>query len=273
MSSELVIENYEFQYLDLNSIKETVFLEQTFEKFGENCLNFNETKNLKFHLNYSPRHRISVIDLIFRDILTENPEQIQLEVNLFINSYRYCIIDKQIKGNKNFWRFICEYNSLEDYQNDTIIPQSLNFSFKSEKIFSLSICEILVYKFQDDCGKPDEPLHSSIRYNGKRVVYFSTQKRRYRLIGHNITNCVEGNWDKEAPVLELIQCSVDQIDLSSSVYKSIKLRNFELIDENKGAVVNSRIEFQCNYGENSSKILSAICDESGLWIGDDYKCG
>ncbi len=78
------------------------------------------------------------------------------------------------------------------------------------------------------------------------ITELNTSKLRYRLIGHNNSNCVEGNWDKEVPVLKPIQCSVDEISLSYSIYKRIELKNFELVDGNKVAVVNSRIEFQLN---------------------------
>ncbi len=67
MSSELVIEKYEINYLDRNSSLETVLFNQTFEKFRERyiniekCLAFNESKNMYLLLNYSPRYRISVI--------------------------------------------------------------------------------------------------------------------------------------------------------------------------------------------------------------------
>jgi hypothetical protein len=78
------------------------------------------------------------------------------------------------------------------------------------------------------------------------ITELNTSKLKYRLIVYNNSNCFEGNWDKEVPVLKLIQCSVDEISLSYSIHKRIELKNFELVDGNKVAVVNSRIEFQLN---------------------------
>jgi hypothetical protein len=68
-----VIEKYEINYLDRNSSLETVLFNQTFEKFRERyiniekCLAFNESKNMYLLSNYSPRYRISVIELYFMD--------------------------------------------------------------------------------------------------------------------------------------------------------------------------------------------------------------
>jgi hypothetical protein len=95
------------------------------------------------------------------------------------------------------------------------------------------------------------------------------------MIGDNVINCLyEGNWDKELPIFEpIIKCNTNEIDMNSSLYKSIKFENFEyFFNESQVAAIDSKILFECNNEQNSFKILGSICNENGLWIGDDFKC-
>jgi hypothetical protein len=80
-----------------------------------------------------------------------------------------------------------------------------------------------------------------------------------------------GNWNKDSPIFEPeIQCNLT--NFNSSTYKSIKFLDLQSFNETKVAVINSKVLFQCNNGENSSKILVSICNENGSWIGDDFNC-
>jgi hypothetical protein len=284
LNTKTVIKKFQIHYLDRNSSIETIegiSMNETFAEFKEkyseteNCLELNETKNFNLQINYSPRNRISAIDLVFEDILAENPKSMKVSVDLYINNFRDCIIyNKYYRIDGEILTFICESKSLVHYRNETI-PQSFQFTFKSEKIFKLRICEISVYQFQDNCGVPDIPIPASIQDYGKTINFYPTpQRKKYRMIGDDTINCVfEGNWDKEPPIFKpVIQCDIKDIDLNSSIYKSIKLQNLEFFNETEVAVIDSKIEFQCNNAENSSKIFISFCDENGLWIGDDYKC-
>jgi hypothetical protein len=197
----------------------------------------------------------------------------ELVINLFINPYR--IIDnKRMNYNGMFHRFICEVNSLEDYRNETNCLQSFKFSFKSTEILSLRNCSIQVYQFQDDCGIPDIPFQASTRIQDKTILYYPTVRKNYRMIGENIINCLfEGDWDNKPPIFEPIERGdMNGIDMKSSLYKRVEYQNFEYFNGTEVAVINSKIVFQCNNGENSSKILVSICHENRLWIGDDLKC-
>jgi hypothetical protein len=94
------------------------------------------------------------------------------------------------------------------------------------------------------------------------------------LIGDNTINCLfEGNWDKEPPLFEpIFQCNTSHIDLESKIYKKIELKDLDLFNGTEVAVHNSKIIFECNFGNKISKTLVSVCDENGFWIGDDYKC-
>jgi hypothetical protein len=172
------------------------------------------------------------------------------------------------------WKFICKFKSWEDYENEAIIPHSIEISFKSQKIFQLAIFEIYALYFHDNCGFPEVPLHASYnRPNDTSVEYFPIpQRNEYRIIGGNVRTCgYEGDWDKEPPIFEpIIKCDTNKIDLNPRNYKSIKFENFEFFNKTKIAVIDSKILIQCHNEENSTKIL--VCNENGLWIGDDFKC-
>ncbi len=60
--------------------------------------------------------------------------------------------------------------------------------------------------------------------------------------------------------------------MNSSLYKSIKRESFEFFNKTQIAVIDSKILFEYNNEESSSKVLVQICNEIGLWIGDDFKC-
>jgi hypothetical protein len=168
--------------------------------------------------------------------------------------------------------FICELKSPDYYKNETDIQKSLEFTFKSETEFKLQISRIDVYQFQNDCGIPDKPSHSTFEIMNKTVKYYPNSG--YNLIGENTINCVsDGNWDKEPPLLEpIIQCNTEDIDLNSSIYKSIKFEKLEFFNGTEVAVNGSEILFECNDGKNSSEILVSSCGINGSWIGSDYKC-
>lgn len=272
-SSELVIKKYEIQYLDLKTSIENVSIDRTFSEFFNECLDFNKTNDMKFHISYSPGNRISVVKL-FLKVIHSNKKQknTELEVDLFISPYRNCIIDKHLNGFKILLIFFCEFKSIEDYEKETI-PQSLQFSFKSKKNFSLRICKIRVYQFQDECGTPDSPLHALRRSRGKSIEYYlKSRHKKYRMIGNNTINCLlEGQWDREPPIIEPIQCNIDEIRKYSWNYKKFDLKNFEFLNEIEVAVIDSKIVFECNY-ENSTKIRVLTCNENSSWIGDDFKC-
>jgi hypothetical protein len=158
------------------------------------------------------------------------------------------------------------------YKNETDISKSLEFTFKSEKEFELQINLISVYQFQNDCGIPDKPLHSTFEIMNKTVKYYPDL--RYRIIGDNTIKCIsDGNWDKEPPLFEpIFQCNTSHIDFKSKIYKKIELQDLELFNGTEVAVNNSKIIFECDFGNKTSKTLVSVCDENGFWIGDDYKC-
>jgi hypothetical protein len=166
--------------------------------------------------------------------------------------------------------------SFEDYKNETITPTIITFSLKSEKKLYLEICAISVYQFPNDCGIPDIPLHASYnRLNKTSFEYFPTpQRNKHLMIGDSVINCLySGNWDKESPIFEpIIKCNTDQIERNSSVYKIIEFKNFEFFNKTQVAVIDSKILFECINEENSNKTHVLLCNEKGLWIGDDFKC-
>ncbi len=284
VSSELLIKNYEIQKFDQNSTSKTISLNQTFEEFSENCINFGRANDLSLSLIYSPRKRISVVELYFTTDFVDydnDTRSDKLKINLFVSPYRNCISKRMAKnsngiyGEKNleYRVFLCELNSLEDYDKETIIPNSMRFSFKSEIKFRLRICKILVHRFEDECGIPDLPIRTEIRFVDEgtiQILKLSNQKR-YRIIGENTLKCtIDGNWDKEPPIFEPeIQC--DLTNLNSTTYKSIQFLDFEFFNETEVAVIDSKVLFQCD-NENPSKIRVSICNENGSWIGDDLNC-
>ncbi len=277
MSSTLTIENIEIQYLDQNSSIEGI--NQTFMEFSSRtsngnrkCTSFSKTRNLVFQISYSPPKRISFIEILINFTFFENATINELEVNLSNSPYRNCVFDTHSVYPKNLhsWTFICKFKSWEE----AIIPRSIEASFKSRKIFQLAICEIFVLCFHDSCGVPEVPLHASYnRLDDKSVEYFPIpQRNQYRMIGDNVRTCgYEGDWDKELPIFEpIIKCDTNKIDVNSRIYKSIKFENFEYFNKTQTAVIDSKILIQCYNEENSTKIL--VCNENGLWIGDDLKC-
>jgi hypothetical protein len=267
--------------MDQNS--EVFFLRQTFSEFekkfkdSRKCVP-NEPKSHRYQnlsINFFPPQKISVIELLFKAVFVENATINELNCTLSVSPYRNCVlIMKSPFSSAHEWIFICEFKSLEDFKNETITPTMINFSFESEKKFYLLICKIKIYKFQDDCGIPDIPLHASIRYYNQTIEYFPTsQRNKHRMIGDSVITCqYEGNWDKEPPIFEpIIKCNTDEIDRNSSVYKIIEFKNLKIFNKTEVAVIDSEILFQCN-NENSFKIHVLICKENGLWIGDDLKC-
>jgi hypothetical protein len=261
---------------NIESINQTFFDYEMDVIKGKGCREFKvETFPwyLNFHVIYSPPERISIIDLEFNC----TPGIDQLNVNLSISPYQNCAVNKKSQFDQLYeWRFICEFESYEDYKNETIFPTIIKFSFKSEKILHLAICRIHVHRFQDNCSIPDVPLHASYyRLNDTSLEYFPTpQRNKYRMIGDSVITCVyEGNWDKEPPIFEpIIKCNTNEIDMNSSLYKIIELVNFEFSNKTQVAVIDSKIIFKCNDEGNSSKNHVLICNEKGLWIGVDFKC-
>ncbi len=239
---------------------------------------FKLTNHFYINLTYFSRQRISVVVLNLKVDFVQNATINELGVNLSIGRYRNCVVDERTVPSlgRHLWTFICELNSLKDYKKDRNYYQSIEFSFKSEKIFKLTICEINLYRFQYDCGIPDIPLHASYnRRNDKSFEYsLILQKIKRRMTGDSIITCLyEGNWDKEPPIFEpIIKCNTDEIVMNSGFYKSIKRENFEFFNKTQVAVIDSKILFECNNEENSSNIQVSICYENGLWIGDDLKC-
>jgi hypothetical protein len=94
------------------------------------------------------------------------------------------------------------------------------------------------------------------------------------MIGDGVITCLnEGNWDKEPPIFEpIIKCNTNEINMTSKLYKEFKLENFEFFNKTEVAVIDSKIIFKCYNEENSSQTHVSICNENGLWIGDDLKC-
>jgi hypothetical protein len=275
VSDDFLIKTMEINYLDRNSSKKIIMDKTLFDT----CLDFDKTKNLKFKLNYSSPKKISAIKFLARDFLNwENRHNLtnKMFINLFFNN-RICIIDQKshsydlVKSDLEI-KFGCEFKSFQDYKNEAHIQESLQFTFKSEYFFNLKICDIFVYQYEDDCGFPDIPLHSTIEKVNNTVKFYPDSG--YRLIGDNTINCLfEGNWDKEPPILEpIIKCNTSDIDLESKVYKKIELKDLGHFNGSEVAVNNSKIVFQCDFGNKRSKTLVSVCDENGFWSGDDYKC-
>ncbi len=233
------------------------------------------TNYINIRITYFPHHEISVIELRFKVIFVENATINELNITLSLSPYRKCIVDQRTEysNHMHFWTFICELNSSRDYE---ILPNSMEFLFISEKIFRLAICGINVYHFQNECGVPDVPLHASYYRRGfKSFEYFPTnQRNRHLMIGDGVITCLyEGNWDKEPPIFEpIIKCNTNEIDMTSKLYTDFKLENFEFFNKTEVAVIDSQIIFKCYNEENSSKPHVSICNEKGLWIGDNLKC-
>ncbi len=145
---------------------------------------------------------------------------------------------------------ICEIDSFDNYKNKKIIPNSILFYFKSEKKFQIAFYSINVYDFQDDCGTPDISLHASYKtINNNSIEFFPTpQRNEHHMIVNSVIMCLnEGNGDKEPPIFEpIIKCNINEIDMNSSLYRSIKRENFELFNKTQITVIDSKILFQCN---------------------------
>ncbi len=286
MGKVLTIEKFEFQYMDQNSNSTSILINQTLFELNvktiksDKCWPLSEGmfhRYQNFRITYSPPQRISVIELSFKAVFTENATINELNCTLSISPYRNCVLVKKTIYSAGYrWIFICEFKSFEDYNNETIRPTIIKFSFKSEKNFYLEICGIRIYQFANDCGIPDTPLHASYnRLNDTSFKYFpNVQRNKHHMIGDSGITCLyEGNWDKEPPIFEpIIKCNTDQIERNSSVYKIIKFGNFEFFNKTEVAVNNSKILFKCINEENSFKIHVLLCNENGLWIGDDLKC-
>ncbi len=284
----MTIEKFVIQYWDQNWNVESILFNLKLFSANDHCYlrrtkccegsKFRRFNSFNINLTYSSPQRISVITLTFKVDFVQNATINELDVNLSISRHRNCVIDErtELSLERHFWMFICEFKSLEDYKNDNNNFQSIEFSFKSEKIFQLGICGINVYQFQYDCGIPDLPLHASYnRRDDKSFEYFLIpQKMKYRMIGDSVVTCLySGNWDKEPPIFEpIIKCNTNEIVMNSGIYKSIKLENFEFFNKTQVAVIDSKILFECNNEENSFKIYVSICNENGLWIGHDLKC-
>jgi hypothetical protein len=248
------------------------------------CQNLGATNHLNILITYSkPKsfNRFSVIEIEYSIDFAENATFDVLNLTLFISPYRECIAEKIANYSKFLIAFfICELKSVEGAQKEAIYPPLIRFSFDSGIIFKLIIMKISAYYVEDDCGTPDTPLHASYyHYNCTTCLrsikyYQKDQKSKYRMTDESIINCVyEGNWDKEPSTLEpIIKCNTDQIEMNSSIYKIIGLENFEVFNKTQVAVIDSKILFQCNNEENSSKNYLLTCNESSLWIGDDLEC-
>jgi hypothetical protein len=278
----VTIEKLKYQYLDQSSSVKSIVLNETFFNYNLKlnksnvCEVFEETTNyIDIRITYSPPQTISVIELRFKVIFVENATIKELNITLSLSPYRKCIVDERTEYSNHtyFWTFICEFNSLRDYR---ISQFSILFLFVSEKIFQLAICGINVYHFQNECGIPDVPLHGSYyRRDVKSIEYFPThQRNKHLMIGDGVITCLhEGNWDKEPPIFEpIIKCNTNEIDMTSKLYKDFKLENFEFFNKTQVGVIDSKIIFKCYNEENSSKSHVSICNENGLWVGDDFKC-
>jgi hypothetical protein len=278
----LTIKKLEYQYLNQSSSVESILLNQTFFDYNLKlnkssvCQVFEETTNyINIHITYFPHYKISVIELKFKVIFVKNATIKELNITLSLGPYRKCIVDKRTEysNHTHFWTFICEFNSLEDYR---LLKHLIKFSFISEKNFQLAICGIDVYIFQNDCGIPDVSLHGSYyRRDFKSLEYFPThQRNKHLMIGDGVITCLyEGNWDKEPPIFEpIIKCNTNEIYMTSKLYKDFKLENFEFFNKTEVAVIDSKVIFKCYNEENSSQTHVSICNENGLWIGDDLNC-
>ncbi len=191
---------------------ETVFLNETFQEFSENCDKiFKRTKNLNLKTYYSRKYHISVIEITFEDLLNKNKvhsPKSEIQLKVFVTSLRNCIVDEKyfMDYEKSFfYRFVCELNSTEYSGSETNAPEIIQLSFNWKKVFKLKLCNLYVFQFEDDCGIPDIPLHSSTQNSGKTVEFYPTIQQRYWMIGENTINCIsEGNWYKEPPILSLL---------------------------------------------------------------------
>jgi hypothetical protein len=168
----LSITNYGIQKFDQNSTSKTISLNQTFEEFSENCIDFGRASDLDFSLIYSPHKRISVVELYFETDFVDydcDTRSDKSKINFFVSPHRNCFkrmgkYPNGIYGGEHleYRVFLCELNSLEDYNKETIILNSMRFSFKSEIKFRLRISKILIYRFVDESGFPHLPIRASI---------------------------------------------------------------------------------------------------------------
>jgi hypothetical protein len=136
LGSKLVIEKIEIKYLNKNPGLETVFLNETFQEFSENCDKiFKRTKNLNLKTYYSRKYHISVIEITFEDLLNKNKvhsPKSEIQLKVFVTSLRNCIVDEKyfMDYEKSFfYRFVCELNSTEYSGSETNAPEIIQLSF------------------------------------------------------------------------------------------------------------------------------------------------
>ncbi len=96
------IKRLEYQYLDQRSRFKSIPL---FQKFSDYNLKLNKpnacevfkkkTKHINIRITYSPRQRISVVELRFEVIFVENATINELNITLSLDPHRKCIVDER----------------------------------------------------------------------------------------------------------------------------------------------------------------------------------
>jgi hypothetical protein len=106
------------------------------------------TKNLNLKTFYSPKHKISVIEITFEDILNKNKvysPKSKIRLKVFVTSFRKRIVDENYIMNyinSFFYRLVCELNSTEYFKSKTNASELIHLSLNSEKIFKLKPCNL-----------------------------------------------------------------------------------------------------------------------------------
>ena len=128
------------------------------------------TKSAKIEVFYSPKSVISAIELDSVKLINKHISESDFMYSVFINKYRKCI-----ETIAHYSQFACEANSFEDYQKEkSDLPNSITFLFDNSIKSKFKFCPISVFKFHDECGTPDIPLHSRYEIH-KNVITFGSE--------------------------------------------------------------------------------------------------
>ena len=64
-----------------------------------------------------------------------------------------------------------------------------------------------------------------------------------------------------------MKCPLNEFDFNSSDYKSYRLLGFEYFNETEVAIIDSRIEFDCNERVAPNQAFTVVCGSDGTWKG------
>ena len=183
-----------------------------------------------------------------------------------------------------FFFFVCDLEEPKQYYsyyNDRYInlyidPSKFPDSYKQNK--NISLCSLMIFSSQEDCGTPDIPRHSVVSYDKSNQQVTYNCEDGYQLVGPSIVKCGKnGRWLDDFPVCVKHKklCPIDnELNQKSKRNELHMLFNESFVNENF-AEKDLIASYDCRFKKSEHILVGSstrFCKADGRWSGQNPEC-